>query len=306
MQANITKFKLGASIYVPCTRNIDNLLEVANHNKLNAKSIIFCTEDSVSDADLPLALKNLELLISALDSSSTTLRFVRVRNISVLKKVLRMKGVSRLDGFVFPKITANNFMDYWNSMESVIKDRGLENKFYIMPTLETREAFSTEEMTKLLRIFKIDYIAKHILSLRIGGNDLLNLLNIRRSKYRTIYETPIGPVISNLVTIFKPYGFNLSAPVCELLYDSEILAREVPLDLEHGLFGKTAIHPDQISVIENNFKVSKEDLDMAQAILDPDAPAVFRMHGTMCEVATHKNWAEEIKIRADIYGILGF
>lgn len=302
MQPNITKFRLGASIYVPCTR--PNLPEIANENTLKAKSIIFCTEDSVSDSDLDKALTNLSALLTSL-TPSNTLRFVRVRNVDIFRKVLLMKGVSRLDGFVLPKITADNFMSYWNTLEEVLHDRGIENQFYIMPTLETRETFSTEEMNRLLAIFKIEYIAKHILSLRIGGNDLLNLLNIRRSKYRTIYETPIGQVISNLVTIFKPYGFNLSAPVCELLHDSEILSKEIPQDLEHGLFGKTAIHPDQISVIEHNFKVSKEDHEMAVAILKPGAPAVFGMHGTMCEVATHRNWAQEIVARAEIYGILG-
>jgi citrate lyase beta subunit len=40
--------------------------------------------------------------------------------------------------------------------------------------------------------------------LRIGGNDLMKLIGIRRPRDRTIYQTPIGYVIANLVTIFKP------------------------------------------------------------------------------------------------------
>ena len=54
-----------------------------------------------------------------------------------------------------------------------------------------------------------------ILVLRIGGNDLLNLLGLRRQRGHTLYETPLGAVIARLVTTFKPHGFRLSAPVFE-------------------------------------------------------------------------------------------
>jgi hypothetical protein len=35
------------------------------------------------------------------------------------------------------------------------------------------------------------------------------------------------------------------------------------------------------------YAVEREDLEM-QAMLAPGAPAVFRMHGVMCEEATHR------------------
>lgn len=293
-------FKLGASIYVPSTRA--DLVSIANEEKIRTKSVIFCTEDSVHADDVPKALRNLQQMLNYTAHSEKMMKFIRVRNESVLNSVLQMSNIDNIDGFVFPKITAQNFPEYLSQFE---RNHIKQNDFLLMPTLETKEAFNNLEMEKLCQQFLEPHVKKNILSLRIGGNDLLNILGIRRSKYRTIYETPLGVTIPNLVTIFKPNGFNLTAPVCEFLHDNEILNKEVPSDLEYGLFGKTAIHPDQISVIESAYMPSEHDVEMAQAILKEGAPAVFGMHGTMCEVTTHSNWAREILIRADIYGIYG-
>ncbi|WP_432490533.1 HpcH/HpaI aldolase/citrate lyase family protein, partial [Flavonifractor plautii] len=79
-----------------------------------------------------------------------------------------------------------------------------------------------------------------ILCLRIGGNDLLNVVGVRRDPRRTIYDTPVGEVIKRLVGEFKPYGFGLSAPVCESMAYEDVLREECRLDLLQGLFGKTA------------------------------------------------------------------
>ena len=46
----------------------------------------------------------------------------------------------------------------------------------------------------------------------------------------------------------------------------------------------------------------QNELDEARAILAPDAPAVFKMNGRMCEPATHRRWAQDIIDRAALYG----
>jgi citrate lyase beta subunit len=293
-------FKLGASIYVPAIR--DDINSIANEKKINARSFIFCTEDSINASDVPLALSNLDKMLNSTARSENVLKFIRVRDEQVLKTILEMNNIQNVDGFVFPKITAHNFDDYMQ----VFKQTGhAKHDFSIMPTLETKEVFQNQEMENLRDIFLKEEYKDHILSLRIGGNDLMNILGVRRSRYRTIYESPLNVTINNLITTFKPYGFNLTSPVCEFLHDTELLKREVPLDLEHGLFGKTAIHPDQISIIENAYMPTEQDVEMAEAILADDAPGVFGMHGAMCEKATHSNWAREILERAKIYGVYG-
>lgn len=293
-------YKLGASIYVPATR--DDISLIASEKKIASKSVIFCTEDSVIESDVSKALSNLDKMVSGVNRSDKMLKFIRVRNEGILKDVLEMNNIEKIDGFVFPKVTAANFENYMIQFKNAGHEK---NDFSIMPTLETKEVFNNQEMEKLKTILiKKEYKSK-ILSLRIGGNDLLNILGIRRSRYRTIHESPLGVTISNLVTMFKPEGFNLTSPVCEFLHDTELLKRELPMDLEFGLFGKTAIHPDQIAIIENAYRPSESEVEMAEAILQEDAPAVFAMHGTMCEPATHRNWAREVLERAKIYGVYG-
>ena len=56
-------------------------------------------------------------------------------------------------------------------------------------------------------------------------------------------------------------------------------------------------------MIEQAFKVQPADLEEAQAIVKPDAPAVFKMNERMCEPTTHRAWAMDILNRATIYGI---
>jgi citrate lyase beta subunit len=85
----------------------------------------------------------------------------------------------------------------------------------------------------------------------------------------------------------------------------DLLARETRRDLAYGLFGKSAIHPCQVPVIESEYRVSARDVDSAERILDADAPAVFRLHGAMCERATHRTWAELTLARAQLYGVRG-
>jgi citrate lyase beta subunit len=71
----------------------------------------------------------------------------------------------------------------------------------------------------------------------------------------------------------------------------------------HGLFGKSAIHPEQVAVIEAAYQVSARDLEAAERILADEAPAVFRLQGAMCEPATHRVWATMICERARLYGV---
>ena len=119
----------------------------------------------------------------------------------------------------------------------------------------------------------------------------------------TVYQTPLGSTIGQLVTTFRPHGFNLTAPVFEYLDKGWVLAREVCRDLAQGLFGKTAIHPRQVPVIERQYRVEAGELQMAERILEDAAPAVFRLHGAMCEPATHRRWAELVRERARLYGV---
>ena len=292
---------LGASMYVPCTQDPETLAAIANGEKYPfLRSVIFCTEDAVREDKLNAALENLKQALRMFRDVEHPMRFIRVRNPHVLGRCIAFRGIEQVDGFVLPKITAETLPAYLSQLTN-------RDSFSLMPTLETEEIFDPHQRRELKKLLMRDKVRNRILCLRIGGNDLLNCIGQRRPKDRTIYDTPVGALIGELVREFLPHGFGLTAPVFELIDDryQELLEEEIRRDLANGLFGKTAIHPGQIAKIESMFRVERSDLEEAEAILAPDAPAVFRMGGRMCEPTTHSRWARDILLRAQVYGILG-
>ena len=284
---------MGASLYLPA--NHKYLMAVADGERMgHARSLIFCTEDAVADADLSWALFNLSVVLANMKREIRAERFVRVRNPEVMARVLAMPGVDKLTGFVIPKCTRHNFDAYFKQVR--------DTDHLLMPTLETAEVFNDDEMRLFRETLEAPGVRSRIAALRIGGNDLLALLGLRRPRTMTIYRTPLGPVIARLVTTFRPYGFVLTAPVFEHLDLPELLDQEVAEDMAYGMVGKTAIHPSQIALIESHYRVKANDLEAARAILDVDSPAVFRMHNSMCEVATHRAWAQRMVEQSNIFG----
>jgi citrate lyase beta subunit len=172
-----------------------------------------------------------------------------------------------------------------------------------MPTLETKDIFDLNKLY-VLRDYLVDSpLNSRILALRIGALDLLSILGLKRDINLNIYDTPLGHVVDQLITVFKPAGFALTAPAYEGLEKFDTLLEELTLDVSRGLYGKTALHPGQISFIHRAYMVDMTELKMAEAIQDPERPAVFRLWGRMMEKAVHANWAATIIERARIYGV---
>ena len=284
---------LGASLYMPAHRL--DLMDCANGEKLPAlRSMIFCTEDAVSHHDVDSSLRHLGLCLQGFRHTPQRFRFIRARNPEILARLLALPEIEKIDGFVLPKFNESVFHAYFDQLQGT--------HFKVMPTLETRDVFDVGAMRDLRQGLMQDGVFEQILMLRIGGNDLLNILGIRRPRAMTVYETPLGHLIAQLVSTFKPYGFSLSAPVFEYLEDTLTLQKEIRLDLAHGLIGKTAIHPTQVSPIEAMYSVERADYEMAQSLNQSSTPAVFRMHDAMCEVATHQQWGQTIMDRHRYYG----
>ena len=282
---------LGGSLYCPATRT--DLIALGNGKLPRLRSLIYCLEDAVHEHQLEYALENLRWTLPQLDLPGPT-RFIRVRNPRIAEQVSDFEGLSAIAGVVVPKLTLANLDDYLDAIHPNLN---------LMLTLETQEVFSVNEMERLRDALLERHLGSRIVSLRIGGNDLLSLLGLRRQRNQTVHEGVLGFTIAQLVNVFRPYGFNLTSPVYEVFDDPITLQRESIQDLERGLFGKTIIHPTQIDVIERTYRVAQRDLEQAELILQPHAEAVFALDGTMCEVSTHRAWAERMMLQAAIYGI---
>lgn len=283
---------LGASLYMPATRpDLRELLTGRKHPLL--RSVVVCTEDAVHPRALPAAIANLRQTLPLLLDHGP-LRFVRPRGPQALASVIEMSGAEHLDGVSLPKLDESNARDYLAVLERA-------PWLAIMPIIETDVAFSLERLARLRAC--LDRVRERIPCVRVGGNDLLQLMGMKRPSWLTAYDTPLRLVIDNLIVAFRPYGYDVSAPVFEHIGRPDVLAREVELDVAHGLFAKTAIHPTQVAPIEAAYAVDPADAALADAILDPEAAAVFRFDGTMAEPATHARWARSTRARACVYGL---
>lgn len=294
----MSPFALGATLYMPATRS--DLLDIVFGAKLpELRSLVVCLEDAVAAIDVSTALHNLDTLLRAIADrggrpAGGPLLFVRPRDSDMAGVLNDWPLMRHVDGFVVPKLTLDN-LPAW--------DKAVTNPdLHLMPTLETPEVFNPNAMIELGQALKASLFPR-VIALRIGGNDLMGCLGLRRSATTTLYSTPMSYVIPMLAGVMGAQGFALTAPVFEQLAKPDLLKQELELDIAHGLVGKTAIHPSQVSIIQDSLRVSLEDFNSAKLIVSDLAPAVFKHNDVMCEPATHYKWAMRTLERARWLGV---
>lgn len=276
---------LGASLYVPATHKA--LATILGEGCHNARSLIVCTEDAIAPKSVVWAVRRLINELKAAPANVSFLRFVRPRNPFVLRQLINEpKALAKLDGVVVPKFDANT-APAWQE----VLDQAPE--LAVMPTLETALLF--RESSAIATLDAIDALTNPVIALRIGANDMLGAIGIKRQPGQTVYDTPLRSTIERLITLFRPAGYELAAPVCDLIGEPETLAREVAQDIAWGFYAKTCVHPSQIDVVEAHFSQALErQHHQAQALLNR-TDAVFKEGGQMIERTCHGNWAQRIQ-----------
>ncbi len=293
----ISPYALGATLYMPATRT--DILDVVLGQKIEGlRSLVVCLEDAVKESEVDQALANLKSLLKGIHAlggrpEKGPLLFVRPRDAQMAAKLNEWPLMGHVDGFVAPKLNLASL----KSWEKGVTRPGL----MLMPTLETADVYDPAAMVELREALN-GTLRDRIIALRIGGNDLMGCLGLRRSPTRTLYQSPMSYVIPMLCGVMGS-AFRMTAPVFERMDNLELLEEELALDIEHGLVGKTAIHPSQIPVIHKALRVSVDDLNSARLILNDGAAAVFKHGGAMCEPATHHQWAKNIVARAHWHGV---
>jgi citrate lyase beta subunit len=214
----LSPYALGATLYMPAIR--PDLLAVVRGEKIpSLRSVVICLEDAVAESDVAFALDNLQRLLLDLSSGQSRFKdaplvFVRPRHLAMAAQLVEWPLISLIDGLVLPKFTLHD-LPIWQHLLA-------PTSLWAMPTLETVEVFDAGAMTELAAALKQD-LGDRVLALRIGGNDLLNCLGLRRSPSRTIYDSPLGYVIGMLSGVMGASGLALTAPVCERLDNPALL-----------------------------------------------------------------------------------
>ena len=344
---------IGAALYMPADRV--SITEDIIHKKNPAiKTIVLCLEDAIGDNSVARAqdqvLSQLKLLYYSIDQGTIDYQalpfiFLRIRNAEQLNVVGHYFGESLrvLTGFVFPKFTTKNAMDYFEELFRI--NQRLGKKLYGMPILETKEIIFRETRMRELEGVRelLDQYFDLVLNVRVGATDFCSQFGIRRSYDMTIYDIAVvRDCIADIINAFSRVdkGYVVSGPVWEyfsngdrvlkpLLRQSPFeeiygskgigirkallskyldgLIKEVLLDKANGFVGKTIIHPTHIVPVQALHVVSHEEYMDACSIINNNNGdiGVIKSHykNKMNEIKPHLSWARKTLIKSKIYGV---
>lgn len=288
----INYIELGATLFVPAIhKDLNSIVIGKKYPEL--KSILIDTEDGISEDGLETAFESIKKLLRSYDKKKL-LVFIRPRNIEVLVKILSFENIDKMDGFILPKFSLENGEKYFNLLKN--------SSFLVMPSIEGEELFNQNSLHELKEM-----LLKHeekIILLRFGLEDMLRQLKMKRSCDESVFDFSASSyILGGFISIFKSSGFAISGGVYPCFKDEDGFIKDVKRDLKEGLFSKTIIHPKQIAITNELYKVSKEEFEEALEICRNDV-AMFNQNDKMAEVVTMRPHSQEIVLRAEVYGVV--
>ncbi len=286
--------------------------------------------------------------VGLLSPDHIPLIFIRVRSVNQFGRLLSCFGeeMEYITGFVFPKFNVETGEEYLKQLDHYNQNKDSDAPIlYGMPILETSDIIYREKRTEtLLSISKLLHQYKpYILNVRIGATDFSSLFGLRRSPENTIYDIGvIRDCIADIVNVFGRMDnhYVISGPVWEYFKSDRVfkpqlrqtpfeesmgkhgrrlrmdyinryvdgLIREVAMDKENGIIGKTIIHPTHIKPVQSMFVVTHEEYMDALHIIENSQGDLGVMKSyysnKMNEFKPHLTWARRIMIRSNIYGVL--
>jgi len=282
-----------------------------------------------------------------IEAVNLPLIFIRVRNPEQILRLTEAMGDSSklVAGFIFPKFTSESYR-YFEIIKG-LNNHSVGPFYGMPIIESPQVIHRESRLKELMGIKQlIDSYHDLVLNVRIGATDFSGLYGIRRGPDVTIYDIMvIRDCISDIVNIFGRIESNyvVSGPVWEYFANVERvlkpqlrrspfeefhdndgcnrteirsqllnkyvdgLIREVILDKENGMIGKTIIHPSHLIPVQALYVVGHEEyLDALSIIENSDGlKGVIKSHYTnkMNEVKPHYNWAQKILLRARNYGV---
>lgn len=317
MKNSTIYYSVGALLY--CPANNKSIVDSIVNEKFGKQfSLAICLEDTIGDIHVEEAehilISSLNKILAESNNSKFYIPkiFVRVRNSKqIIRLITALKdAASLICGFIIPKFSVENADDYINT---IIKANELcAKKLYIMPIYENSSIINLKNRYDILYTLKekLSNIEELVLNIRVGGNDLCHMFGFRRHDTESIHQIkPIANIFSDIITVYGT-DYVISGPVWEYFngcnWETGLIS-EIQDDKLCGFIGKTVIHPKQIAIVNNAYKVFAKDLEDAKLILDWDKNAHSLVSaGTkkerMNEYKTHSNWALQTILTAEVFG----
>jgi citrate lyase beta subunit len=284
-------YDIGASLFVPAShKNLTSILTRKRYTQL--QSVVIDFEDGLEDAVLQESLAKLPSLLSSIDTQSPYL-FLRPRNVAMLHSFLQLPQIQQCDGFVLPKFSIDNAPKYIQLLK--------ESSFLWMPSIEGEALFNLTMLQQLKELLQVEQT--QILAIRFGLEDMLKALGMRRKCQESVFDFAVTQtILGNFLACFKSAGFVVTGGVYPCFLDDEGFTQDIYRDIQEGLFGKTIIHPNQIVLAKEAYKVTQEEYEEAKEILQ-STKKVFNQGSKMAETPTMTPHAKMIMRRFEVYGV---
>lgn len=318
MKNSILYYSIGALLYCPANKKTiaDSII---NEKFGNNFSLALCLEDTINDDFVSEAEQDLIASINQIficyqkQSFYLPKIFIRVRNPEQIGQLTKSFGssIEIITGYIIPKFTPDNANSY--IQEIITVNEQASKKIYMMPIYENSSIIDPRNRIDILYRLKemLSSIEELVLNIRVGGNDLCHIFGFRRHSDESIHQIrPIANIFSDIITVYG-MDYVVSGPVWEYYSGNNWkngLLQEIQEDKLCGFTGKTAIHPNQIPVINSSYQVLRADFNDAQAILNWNKNSNSFVSGNltserMDEYKIHSNWAQQTLFLAEAFGI---
>lgn len=318
MKNSILYYSVGPLLY--CPANNESVADSIINEKFGRNfSLALCLEDTIQDNCI---MEAEETLITSLNKIRNEREskdffipkmFIRIRNTEQLLRLNKALSdcFDMVTGYILPKFSIENADDY---IQTIIKvNENAANPVYTMPIYENSSIIDLRSRYDILYNLKdkLKTIEELVLNIRVGGNDLCHVFGFRRHSNESIHKIrPISSIFSDIISVYGT-DYVVSGPVWEYYNGDQWktgLENELIDDKLCGFTGKTVIHPNQIDVVNEAYKVTAQDLADAKAILNWDENSNKLVHGSttserMNEYKTHSNWAMQTILLSKSYGI---
>lgn len=310
-------YSVGPLLYCPAD-NTSIAASVISQRFGTHFSLALCLEDTINDNFVTEAENLLVASISNIYESRQDKDFylpkifIRVRSPRQIKELTRRFGESGelVTGYIIPKFDMSNADSYLRQITDLNSAAGTVK--YAMPIYESSAIADLRTRYDVLYGLKekLSLIEPWILNIRVGGNDLSHLFGFRREADESIHQiTPIANIFSDIVTVYGT-DYVISGPVWEYYSGTRWesgLRKEIKDDRLCGFTGKTVIHPNQIRIVNEEYRVPRKNYEDALQILNWNTGKASYVSGSiskerMNEYKTHLNWAQRICFLTEYYG----
>ena len=318
MKDNILYYSVGALLY--CPANNESIVDSITKEKFGTKfSLALCLEDTINDN---FVVEAEQILVNSINEIFINFQkkpfylpkiFIRVRNAEQICRLTKAfdNSIEIITGFIIPKFSSDNVNEY---ITELLRANEISSKtLYMMPIYENSTIIDLRNRTEILYSLKdtLNKVNELVLNIRVGGNDLCHMFSFRRHSNESVHRIkPISNIFSDIITVYG-MDYVVSGPVWEYYSGSNWdkgLTQEIQDDKLCGFTGKTVIHPNQISIVNDAYRVSRSDFNDAQSILNWNKNSNSFVSGNlsrerMNEYKTHNNWAQQTLFLAEAYGI---